>query len=255
MNRLLTTFRDPESTINDFVKIVETDPPLVARIIKTINSPFYGFTKEITSISHAVTMLGRSPLRTLALSYAGKSLLAANAESAHLNEIIWSHSIGCGVVARLIAEKADIDPEEAFIAGLFHDIGKLFFCKTSPKIYEKLISQNGPQLLAKEEKAFGMTHTEVGFRLAVSWPLAEKIKFAIKGHGSVVSESEHPEFVKLITLANDLAHLWGIGKQFEKPDNQIDETIASDFGLNDELLGLLKPIAEQRFAESIAIFA
>lgn len=255
VNRLLTTFRDPDSTINDFVKIVETDPPLIARIIKTINSPFYGFTKEITSITHAVTMLGRSPLRTLALSYAGKSLLSTGAESAHLTEIVWSHSIGCGVVARLIAEKAEIDPEEAFIAGLFHDIGKLFFCKTSPKLYEKIISLTGDQLLAKEEKAFGITHTEVGFRLAVSWPIAEKIKFAIKGHGTIASENEHPEFVRLITLANDLAHLWGIGKTFEKPDNQINEAIVSDFGLNDELLGLLKPIAEQRFAESIAIFA
>ena len=228
---------------------------MVARIIKTINSPFYGFTKEITSISHAVTMLGRSPLRTLALSYAGKSLLAGGADSVKLTEIVWSHSLGCGVVARLLAERTQIDAEEAFIAGLFHDIGKLFFCKSSPRVYEKMIKLCGDQLLEKEDKAFGITHLEAGFRLAVSWPIGEKIKFAIKGHGTASNESEYPKFVKIITLANDLAHRWGIGASFAKPDHHVNDELVTEFELNEELLGTLKPLAEERFAESFTCFS
>ncbi len=255
VNSLLEAFRDPDSTISEFVSIVETDPPLVGRIIKTINSPFYGFTNEITSISHAVTMLGRSPLRTLALSYAFRTLLAGGTDSAELNEIVWSHSLGCGVVARLLAERSQIDPEEAFIAGLFHDIGKLFICKTSPKVYEKMINLCGETLLKKEEKAFGFTHPEAGFRLAVSWPIGEKLKFAIKAHGDAYNDSAHPEFVKAISLANDLAHHWGIGASFAKPDYEIDTELATEFALTEELLSSLRPIAEDRFAESFPCFS
>ncbi len=133
-DRVLRASEDPETTVSDLAKIIEADPPIVVRILKVANSSLYGFPRQIETLTHAIALLGARSLRNLVLAISMRQMFTA---FGNLERMLWEHSATAGPVAARIVREAEfeIDKDEAFIAGLLHDIGKITLAVTDRDKY------------------------------------------------------------------------------------------------------------------------
>ena len=129
--QLMSECQDPNLSPKRVAEIVGSDPVLAAKLMKIANSPLYGYAGKIRTIEHSVVVLGMTGIRHLSLSLAGAELFAeGEALTADQRQALWHHSLQVASAARQLAghcECSQLDAEEAFLAGIFHDIGKLVF--------------------------------------------------------------------------------------------------------------------------------
>lgn len=212
VNRLLLALQNPNSTPDTFAEIIECDAGLAARLLKMTNSPLYGLRHTIQSIGHACSMLGRRPLKTLALSLAAASMFNDDRPGRDERAVLWRHSLGCATTARLLARHTSLSPDSAFLAGIFHDIGKLVFYDVVPKDYARIARFKVGRALAEEElKEFAISHGQIGLRSAHAWNMAEEVKVAIGYLHFPENAPNHSQFVLLVSLADAVSRNWGIG--------------------------------------------
>ena len=200
LNLISAIVNDPDSSADDLAKVVASDSALSAKILKLANSAAYGFSREISSIKHAISMLGFRETQALAISVSVFNNLV-DVQRFDFNSY-WNHSFACGTVSRLISlNLPEKKMENAFVAGLLHDIGKVVIAMSMRGKQERmnsLSSSSDITPLEAEEKVLGITHAEVGYLLGERWrlpaPLVNAIRFhhlpelepAPKGLGNVV---------------------------------------------------------------------
>ncbi len=255
VSQLLAAFDDPNADARTFARIVEADAALSARILRMANSPIYGFSNVIRSIDHAVTILGIVPLRNLALTFAGATVFSGGEDASRYQESLWNHSLGCATVARLLAKfVAAVNHDEAFLAGIFHDVGKLFFYDVAPKEYAKLVGASwGSSLVELEQEQFGLTHEEVGARLTTGWKLPEQIMVVVGYHHRPEEAIAHQNLTALIQIADGLARAGGIGSSGE-PGIDVSEAASEYLGLEASDLEAIQQQSLLQFEESRQVF-
>jgi putative nucleotidyltransferase with HDIG domain len=256
VGRLLSAIKDPNASSADFANIIESDAALSSKLLRFANCPIYSVTREVRSSEHAVTMLGTRPLRNMALAFAGSSMISQSGNSSKQLEGLWNHSLACATVARLLAKTMpSVSSDDAFLAGIFHDIGKLFFFDVAPKDYPQLVaSKSGIDLARAESDMFGVAHDEVGLKLMVAWPLPEEIKVAVRYHHQPDQDFAQSELTAVIHLADALARAFGIGSDL---DSSIDvsEQIKARLGFQDKDLFVIQHEASELYATTRQAFA
>ncbi len=160
--------------IPEIARIISKDPALSTKILRTVNSSFYGLSHAISTINHAMVVLGLQSVKTLVLTFSLTSSLAKNSGKGfqHLN--FWRRSIYAATAAKVIAAKVRlVQQEEAFLASLLSDIGMLVFERVLAEEYNELCAKvtTHPELLAAETAALGITHAGIGGFLAAQWKL------------------------------------------------------------------------------------
>jgi HD-like signal output (HDOD) protein len=134
LKRIAQILEKPNVTLEEIGRFVSADPALTARVLKMVNSAIYGFPGRISSVSHAVMLLGLNVIKGLLLGISVFDIMQK------LMAGLWDHSLGCAVVARAIAEKKGIkDPEDVAVAALIHDIGKVILIMEFQEAYEEAI--------------------------------------------------------------------------------------------------------------------
>ncbi len=190
-----------DSKLSDIASIIESDAGMTVKILQLVNSPFFGLPNRISSIQHAVQLLGLETLKILVLSNKAFAQFKLNSDSEISLHIFMTHSAKVASFARLIAKhETQATPlmNDAYLAGMLHDIGKLVFATNLPKPYDKLleIADRDPEPLWQMEKdKFGACHAEVGAYLLKSWnlpsPVIESVAFHHKPR-AVLSDQFHP---------------------------------------------------------------
>lgn len=186
-HQILEALQAPECPTQRIGEIVASDPALTAKILQLVNSAFFGFAREISSAEEAAIFLGVGTIRALTLSvHAFSAFEPVEGEGWSVDEI-WGHSIRVGRLARKLAEVEEASEElreQAFTAGLLHDVGKLLLADNLSTSYLALYSralEEGRQLADVERETFGVTHAEVGAYLLGLWglptPLVEAVAF------------------------------------------------------------------------------
>jgi len=177
----------------------------------------YGFANKIRSVDHAVVVLGFRSVRDLGLSMAGAEMFAQGDTAAVQRTALWQHSLGCATVARLLAEQVpNVPPNEAFLGGIFHDVGKLVLYDLASDEYIGLTdASTSMSLVEQEQQIFGLTHEEIGVRCSEDWRLPPIITHAIGYHHAPKSAPQDQLFVSLIHVADLLARIWQIGSTEE----------------------------------------
>lgn len=256
VRQLLTALKDPNSNAQTFAKIIELDAALSTKILRMVNSPLYGFSKEIGTIDQAVTLLGFQVIKNLALAYAGAQMIASESKIQMPCEKLWRHSLGCGIVSRLLAKSVStVSPDDAFLAGIFHDIGKRFFLDVNAdEATEMLANHYGDTLRMHESERFGIDHAEVGLKLTVSWPLPDEIKGAICFHHDPDSDPAKSDLVALTYLSDQLARLGGIGSASD-PSIDVSEFASTRLSLDEETLESVVDNASNVFEETRQAYA
>lgn len=183
---LLAAVQDPSCPTGRIAEIVASDPALTARMLQLVNSAFFGCAREVSSVNEAVMMLGLGTIRTLALTT--KLFSTLQPRSAEWSaERVWHHSLRVGQWAKRLIELEDGDDqlaEQAFTAGVLHDVGKLLLAENVPA-YIDLVTRAEKEnrlLVELEHDAFGATHADVGAYLLDLWGLPAPLVEAVALH-------------------------------------------------------------------------
>ena len=189
------TIKKPTSSAYDIGNVISKDAGLSARLLKIVNSTFYGFPSKIDTLSRAVTIVGTRQLSTLALGMNIINVFKDIPSDLIDMKSFWQHSIGCGIAARIIAGYKNIQNiERLFVAGLLHDIGRLILYSSIP-IHARnalLKAKYADSLLHKEEhEIMGFDHTKIGGLLLKKWKLPISLENNVTYH-HIPQESKDP---------------------------------------------------------------
>lgn len=217
---LLEATSNPRSTIQDVANVLMQDQSSVTKLLKVVNSPLYGLSSKITSVSQAIMFLGFTEVKNIVLALSIIDLFAASTKELIQYMVdMWKHSIAVGVITRHLGVNLKVgNVENYFIAGLIHDIGKLFFITTFNETYIKLldkVKEDSADLHTYEKKIFSVNHDEAGVLLAKKWDLPENLIGGIKYHHNTLSFVKPDKLSACVHLANVLAKCMNLGESFE----------------------------------------
>lgn len=218
----------PTSSADDAAKVVGADVGLTAKLLKLVNSPFYGFSARIDSIPHAISLIGMKELSTLALGVTAVDFFKDIPPELIDMQAFWRHSISCGIFGKLVASRIEKKGAERFFtAGLLHDVGRLVLFKHMPYAStDALLFARGDTvpLLEAEENVLGYNHAYIARLLLQEWNFPSEVMDLIANHHSP-AKAEKPRDAAVIQLADNLANAAGItaGGMFVLPGMTMDE--------------------------------
>lgn len=250
--RLLAACQQADTTAGDLAEIIQCDPAVSSRLLNVANSPMYGFSGDIRTVDHAVVILGFRAVRDLGVSMAAADVFAQGDTAVQCRSELWQHSLGCAAVAKLLASHVGgVQPEEAFLAGIVHDVGKLLLFDAYADEYAAATCDlNSATIIDVEKQLYGVSHTEVGFQCALTWGLPLGINQAISFHHSPQSAEASPELVAVVGAANALSRQWQIGFDHAVAEEPIESLSDAWPELTDEALEQIRGNAPAEF-ESI----
>jgi len=242
---LLSELESDKSSASSIAEIISKDISLTARILRVANSSFYGRSSEIATIDKAVTLLGMKAVKALALSV---SMFDLAGGISHVNIIdfkeFWRHNLEMAVISRQLAELIkSCQPEEAFVCGLMHDLGVLFFIQEYPEEYAQTLklAESGKRLEDAERQVMHLSHSEVGAMIATAWNLPEIIRQSIAEHHNPNAKPDNQQKIELWQIIN-LAHRYcrqGLDVEDNTTANSIEKRHqqAHDLGIDSQSTG------------------
>lgn len=210
--RLLKVLDSPDSSSREIARIFEVEPALTARLLKLANSSFYGQRGNISKVQNAVAVLGSKTIRSLALTVWTQSLRSAakTREEMALLLPLLAHGLAAGIAARLLAERKSPGlAEDAFMAGLLHDIGRVALVAQLGTKYQTLVLDpalaEGVALHEKEAQILGFDHRGLGAALMKSWALPPFLSVVAERHHDPLPDPGNSLLVSVVALADSFA--------------------------------------------------
>jgi HD-like signal output (HDOD) protein len=240
--RLLELLEFPDCTAQELAEVIETEPALAVRLLKLANSPFYGQRGRIASVAKAVVVLGAKTIRSLAMAVWTHTLKAQmrNAEEMMLMMPLLQHGLATGVAAQMLVDKTHRSlAEDAFMAGLLHDIGRVALVAQLGTRYQAHILEPALRdrvtLHAMEATVLGFDHRALGAQLMISWGLPGFLAAVAERHHDADLVPDKQTIEAAVALADRCSTILGFNLATEIPRLPQDET-AAFYGLQDELV-------------------
>lgn len=204
LNRAL---QDPDTSIAKVSETIEKDQALSLKLLKLVNSAFYGFKSRISNIRNAIVLLGFNTVRNAIVSVSVISAFSGKSKLTDFNITeFWKHSLAVAVVSKSIAEKTKMEPpDNCFVGGLLHDVGKVILAQYLQDLFANVWSAMQEDLLTfyeAERQEIPVDHTKIGAYLASKWQLPLGLVEAIRWHHDFQEDSDNAGFVLIIYLAN-----------------------------------------------------
>jgi putative nucleotidyltransferase with HDIG domain len=213
VNRILEITSSMDCPPKEIVAVIEHDPILTMKLLKLVNSAYFGLSNEVTSIKQTVVYVGINTIKNVAISLATLAALPKTTCAGLDAQQIWRHSLQVGVIARLVARHKKIPSGQLasyFVAGLLHDIGKLVLAEFLADEYATLLTtEDAAELIlplyVREQQRFGVDHAEVGGLIAEKWQFPAELVASIRLHHHTKLPMENPLALS-IAFANVLCH-------------------------------------------------
>ncbi len=209
VNRILALVENPKTCAEDVNRIIRLDQSLTARVLKIVNSSFYGFPRQVSTVTQAVVILGFNAVKSLALSASVVNLFKNEGTEEFDVRKFWEHSICSGVFANMAGRRINYPlPEECLIAGILHGIGKLVLDQYLHDRYGEAIRRAKKEkktLMSIEHDMFGVDHCQVGVILAEKWKLPVHLADAIRFYPAPGGATVNPTLVSLVHLGDYIA--------------------------------------------------
>ena len=258
--RINALVEDPNSTSADIARVISQDAAFTLKLLKLANSAVYSFPSSVDTVTKAVTLIGTSQVRSLALS-----LSVASQFEGLPNELVsmrnfWKHSLLCALCARLLCKEARrCDADALFTAGLLHDIGELIIFNRLPtEAHEALLkvleSQEEETVPHAEQAIIGFDHSAVGGALAEQWQLPSVLQECIAHHHARERAEKHPREVALVHIANSLAQLAEVDSLDLADAPQIADLAWEKSGLSPSIVESVIRESQQEFVEIEQLF-
>jgi HD-like signal output (HDOD) protein len=235
---------NPLSSIQDISEIISGDPGLTSRLLRLVNSAFYGFRSKVDTVSRALLMVGTQQIRDLALATSVMSLFKGIPGHLVSMESLWRHSVACGLAARMLATglRRDTNVELFFTAGIVHDIGRLVIYKKIPETAQEMILRcktNKEPLYVVEKEVLGFDHSDLGRMLAQSWNLPPSLEEVLACHHCPWEAKQYPVETGVIHIADYIAHAMQLGDSGEWYVPSLDENVWELSGIPASVLSSL----------------
>ncbi|MEW6326760.1 MAG: HDOD domain-containing protein [Thermodesulfobacteriota bacterium] len=214
--RLFDRIEDEAVPFAELKEEIYKDQSLTANILKLCNSAYFGLPHQVTTLSHALVLLGMNNLKKIILTALIKPVYSQNANIYFLKKgDLFRHALGCALTAEWLARlKGYANPEEAFVAGLLHDVGKVILGECALEQFERImrkIIEEGKGVVQAEEEVFGYHHGQVGAWVAEAWRLPPLLKDVILCHHQPSEAAVDPMMVSLAHVADAICNMLGLG--------------------------------------------
>ena len=251
--KLLETLNDESCSIDDLSGIIEKDQTIAARVLKISNSALYGLRHEVTSLHQALLILGFKTIRSMVLSVSTRSLYK---NFGMKEKILWDHSVGAGIAAKMISAGFGSEiGEVSFVGGLMHDFGKVVMNNETPDEFADVmmkIYNEGIDTITAETESYGYNHAEIGAGVVEKWGFAPLLVNVLRYHHlnniklEDIKEPVTAKAIAITNLADQVCKVFGIG--YRDPDDKMElHKLPSAVFLNltkDRLNTLVKSIEE-----------
>ncbi len=219
--RITEMVNSDKSTMRDFEEIIQMDPVLVSRLLKLVNSPFFGLRNKVDSIAKAVVYVGMKNLRNLVAVEAIRDMFKDDGKDGFSRKNLWLHSATVAILADMIGKRIFGDAREnLFLAGIIHDIGLIAedqVAGTELREACRLYQPGVKSLVECEREVIGTDHADVGFKLAKEWQMPPDVLYAIRFHHA--DKNPEPSSVTgIVQLAEYMASKMKFGVIPDKVD-------------------------------------
>lgn len=204
--RIMNMLRTPNVNIDAIVREINKDPVLAAETLKVVNSGFYGFQHRISSIQHAIVIMGMHVVQSIVLSISVVDFFSLKK--------LWRHSLACGHACRTLARKAKLSKaDELSVAGLLHDIGKAVFAEYMGEEYDAVqdfVVRNNAFSYAAEKSVIGVAHPEIGQWLLGRWNLPAETVEAVGLHHDFSTQTPFAAQIAAVHVADIVVNAMGV---------------------------------------------
>ena len=203
---------DPRAEADDLLDAVRRDPALAMRLMRSINSSYYALSEKVTDLKQAITLLGFKEVRNLAMTaYIAQLFRQTSDHGTYSRRGLWTHMVGTAMVARLTAQTCGrVQPQEAYLAGLLHDVGFILIDQHLHRPFMQVIdalTERSP-VCGVESKFLGFDHAALGEYVAVRWRLPGHVAATIGNHHTPAAyNGPHTDMVNIVALADYLCDL------------------------------------------------
>ncbi len=214
VNQVLTELENPEANLNEVVEVLMADQVLTLRMIRLVNSAFWGLKHQVQSLKEAIVFMGLREVRNVVLSTWLVNAFVSKVARFRI-ESFWEHSFGCGLVCQLLAKAIGYGQiDRAYLGGLLHDIGEVVLCQNFPEEFAQVVSlveREGYTYHEAEEEVMGINHTDFGQWLMDHWNLEATLAEVASAHHEVTRAQQDPELAALVHLGDLFCRLKGLG--------------------------------------------
>ena len=213
--RVIQVVNNPETSVADLRAVVESDASLVARLLRTVNSAAYALRARVDSIHQAISLLGFSTIKNLAITASVSQLFRDKTPiGAYSRPALWKHMVSVAVAARMIASRCRLSQfDEAYMCGLLHDLGYILIDQQQHPKFVQVMESLTPDVATTEiESQFlGYDHAQVGAAVGEKWGFPAGVVQAIRHHhDSSRADEQHQKLVRSVEVANFLCSRKGI---------------------------------------------
>lgn len=237
--RIIQKANDPRSAADDLSRIIMSDQSLAAKVLRMVNSAYYGVRNKVGSVRQAIVILGFNTIKSLALSTAIMDKFSTSSTDGFSRGDFWKHSIGVAITNKLLARRVSTNKdmeENYFMAGLLHDIGKVILDQYFHEEFLRVIEHMKLTRLSfykAEMEVNGLTHAEIGGLLAGQWQLPDEFVAAIRFHHTPENRAEHVQIINATHFANILAKTKGYGSGGDNDISGLVESCVPQLGLQE----------------------
>ena len=213
INRLML---NPRTSAKEVAQLISSDPAIASKVLRVVNSSFYGFPNRISTITHAIVILGFNTVKSIVLSSTIFDVFKGEKERVSFDrKNFWRHSVGCGAASRAVGRLVGYSAlEEIFIAGLLSDIGKIVLDQFLHEHFSKIMDSVRTRdclLIDAEKETLGVTHAEVGAWLFEKWNMSKGLIEAIRFHHNPAMAGEHQRLASIVHLGDILVRAMRFG--------------------------------------------
>jgi len=256
--RVAEMVNNPRTSAKDLGKMVAHDQVQTARLLKLVNSSYYGFPREITKITTAIVVLGFNSIKQLLLSSAVFELFGHEKIDGFCRIDLLRHAIGTAIASRTIGRHlGHPELEELFVAGLLHDIGKVVMDRYFHEEYVEVLRRTAQEditFYTAERDLLDYDHTVVGQMLATHWRLPDKLTVIIANHHHPASAGRHGRDTAIVHLADILAKAKLFGSGGDKVMPELDPWSWEFLALDPAKLEPIMAELEEKYPQVVAMF-
>lgn len=253
--KLLDMIANPNTNIQDLAVLISKDVAIASKVLQVVNSPLYGLLNRVDTISQAIFYIGFNEIRNICLAVSVIEVFKSVSAGSKFNIVeLWKHSIAVGTITRLVGLSAKVgNLDNYFVAGIMHDIGKLFFIKFFSNKYLELIEEAYEESLpleTLEKKYFGINHLILGELIAKKWNLPTSLSNTIRYHGVGLTDA-FDTIVACVHVANIVANTLELGHSGNHMIPRPNREIWSKLNLPEGFFAETRDIFVANYSQSI----
>lgn len=237
--------QDVDSPAREVSRILESDQAIASKVLRLVNSSFFGFSRRVTQVSQAVVLLGFNAIRNAVLSIAVIDSFPGHAAALFDRREFWRHAIATAIISRQMARRLNVGQEDdAFAAGILHDIGKLVIDQYQPEKFRLILGhvrEYSVSMLEAERQVLGVTHAEIGEYLLEKWKLPHALVEVVALHHTPSIIRSNPRLVSIVHLGDHLSRRLQIGNGGDALVPPIHSFAYSELGVSPDDLDELSP--------------